>query len=258
MSSGREALAARHPDEVAGSALLEPRHFPVLARPARAPSPQKMARFLRHTPPSPGGASGEPIAGRRLSPGQVDTFSATIARSSIATVTISWPDTRHEPPPTDHLYRSAAWLLGRHPQVAALAARVPGIVSTDPEGPDVDLDALAEAFREREASPRRGRSTATRSRRTTQRPRSGKRPGLGWAARPLAPSVSCPAPRSRGCGFSPRCPRRGCRSAWPTWLRPHRAGLRRERARRPLARAVQAARHMATVCSCSAAEIPAR
>ena len=63
---------------------------------------------------------------------------------------VTWPDTRHEQPPGDHLYRSATWLLGRHPHVAQLAERVPGIVTVDSDGPDIDLDALAEAFRERE------------------------------------------------------------------------------------------------------------
>ena len=65
----------------------------------------------------------------------------------------SWPDTRDVDPPTDHLYASAVWLLGRHPQLAELAARVPGVVEPDPDPePDadgsgllLDLETLAQA-----------------------------------------------------------------------------------------------------------------
>jgi hypothetical protein len=62
--------------------------------------------------------------------------------------TLMWPDTTHEDPPPDHLYRSATWLLGRHPKLAELAERVPGIVSNDypSDGPEIDLERLALAL----------------------------------------------------------------------------------------------------------------
>jgi hypothetical protein len=63
----------------------------------------------------------------------------------------SWPDTRVEPPPVDHFYRSATWLLGRHPQLAHLVDRVPGVVDLEDQEPSVDLDALAEAVAEHDA-----------------------------------------------------------------------------------------------------------
>jgi hypothetical protein len=65
--------------------------------------------------------------------------------------TVTWPDTRRDDPPTDHLYRSATWLLGRHPQLATLAERVPGVVNLDDDGPDIDLDALSDALVEHDA-----------------------------------------------------------------------------------------------------------
>jgi len=43
----------------------------------------------------------------------------------------AWPNTHNQPPPSDHLYRSVVWLLGRHPFVADLAARCPGVVYWD-------------------------------------------------------------------------------------------------------------------------------
>jgi hypothetical protein len=59
-----------------------------------------------------------------------------------------WPDTTNEPPPTYHCYASALWLLGRHPQLAELADRVPGLARRDPDGTwFLDLERLAEAFR---------------------------------------------------------------------------------------------------------------
>jgi hypothetical protein len=61
--------------------------------------------------------------------------------------TAGWPDTTSEPPPSDHLYRSATWLLGRHPQLADLVARVPGVIGRDEfgRGLAIDLVALGEA-----------------------------------------------------------------------------------------------------------------
>ena len=43
----------------------------------------------------------------------------------------AWPSTRDVSPPTDHLYRSATWLLGRHPRLALLAARIRGVVAIE-------------------------------------------------------------------------------------------------------------------------------
>jgi hypothetical protein len=55
----------------------------------------------------------------------------------------AWPSTRDVPPPTDHLYRSATWLLGRHPRLALLAARIRGVVAIEDRELYVDLDHLA-------------------------------------------------------------------------------------------------------------------
>jgi hypothetical protein len=67
--------------------------------------------------------------------------------------TITWPDTTHDEPPADHLYRSATWLLGRHPKLAQLAERVPGVVSNDfpLDGPEIDLERLVLALVELDA-----------------------------------------------------------------------------------------------------------
>ena len=59
---------------------------------------------------------------------------------------VVWPDTQDQEPPCCHRYRSAVWLLGRHEQLAGLAARIPGVISADADGPDIDLDALADAI----------------------------------------------------------------------------------------------------------------
>lgn len=58
---------------------------------------------------------------------------------------LTWPDTRDVEPPSDHLYRSATWLLGRHPQLAELVERVPGVLDEE-DGLFLDLDALANAL----------------------------------------------------------------------------------------------------------------
>lgn len=60
--------------------------------------------------------------------------------------TLIWPDTTNAEPPGDHLYRSALWLLGRHPKLAELAERVPGVVSQTLDGPDIDLERLVFAL----------------------------------------------------------------------------------------------------------------
>lgn len=58
-----------------------------------------------------------------------------------------WPDTTDTEPPQGSSWRAAAWLLGRHPQLAQLATRVPGVVTRDGDGDlDVDLDTLAATF----------------------------------------------------------------------------------------------------------------
>lgn len=64
--------------------------------------------------------------------------------------TVTWPDTRMTEPPADDLYASAVWLLGRHPPLGALAQRVPGVVIVGGDGPEIDLDVLAGALRERD------------------------------------------------------------------------------------------------------------
>jgi hypothetical protein len=58
----------------------------------------------------------------------------------------AWPDTRDVPPPSDHLYRSATWLLGRHPRLARLAARIRGVVVIEDNELSVDLDHLADVL----------------------------------------------------------------------------------------------------------------
>lgn len=68
------------------------------------------------------------------------------------TIAVSWPDTRHEDQPAQHPYRSALWLLGRHPQLAALVARVPGVTELEEDGPGLDLEALAAALAEHDAA----------------------------------------------------------------------------------------------------------
>jgi hypothetical protein len=62
---------------------------------------------------------------------------------------LCWPDTIGQAAPVNHPYRSALWLLGRHPQLTLLVARVPGVTGPDLEGdawPWLDLDALADAI----------------------------------------------------------------------------------------------------------------
>jgi hypothetical protein len=59
-----------------------------------------------------------------------------------------WPDTSHDQPPRDHPYRTATWLLGRHPRLARLAARIPGVIGVDPdhERLSIDVDHLGDVF----------------------------------------------------------------------------------------------------------------
>jgi hypothetical protein len=56
-----------------------------------------------------------------------------------------WPDTGDQDPPRRHRYAAATWLLGRHPQLARLAARIPGLIGADAGGPYHDLDVLTDA-----------------------------------------------------------------------------------------------------------------
>jgi hypothetical protein len=58
----------------------------------------------------------------------------------------AWADTTREQPPRDHLYCSATWLLGRHPRLAHLVVRIPGVVDVDDGGLFIDLDHLAEVI----------------------------------------------------------------------------------------------------------------
>jgi hypothetical protein len=58
----------------------------------------------------------------------------------------SWPDTTDTEPPHGDPHRSAVWLLGRHPQLAQLATRVPGAVIRTPDGPHLALDLLGGAL----------------------------------------------------------------------------------------------------------------
>lgn len=55
----------------------------------------------------------------------------------------AWPDTFNTPAPVDNNYRAALWLLGRHPRLADLMDRVPGVVSVEDGEPGIDLEHLA-------------------------------------------------------------------------------------------------------------------
>lgn len=59
---------------------------------------------------------------------------------------VEWPDTTAVPAPVDHLYRSATWLLGRHPRLATLAARIRDVVDVEDGELTVDLDHLAQVI----------------------------------------------------------------------------------------------------------------
>ncbi|HEY2043681.1 MAG TPA: hypothetical protein VGH11_13460 [Jatrophihabitans sp.] len=58
-----------------------------------------------------------------------DEDAIALAQAAAAT----WPNTSEQEPPVDHPYASAVWLLGRHPQLAQLAARF-GVVDQDEDG----------------------------------------------------------------------------------------------------------------------------
>ncbi|MFB6726751.1 hypothetical protein ACFCV3_41660 [Kribbella sp. NPDC056345] len=63
----------------------------------------------------------------------------------------NWPDTTGALPPGDHPYGVALWLLGRHPQLAHLVDRVPGIAGVENGRASLNLDLLAAAFAEVDA-----------------------------------------------------------------------------------------------------------
>jgi hypothetical protein len=71
---------------------------------------------------------------------------STKEQQLMTTSLTAWPNTRDVSPPTDHLYRSATWLLGRHPRLALLAARISGVVVIEDDELAVDLDHLADVL----------------------------------------------------------------------------------------------------------------
>src|SRR5215210_1098017 len=58
--------------------------------------------------------------------------------------TIRRPQELPDSPPVDNDYRAAVWLVARHPVLAALVERVPGVVDADG---DLDLDVLGDGVR---------------------------------------------------------------------------------------------------------------
>jgi hypothetical protein len=68
---------------------------------------------------------------------------STKEQQVMTTSLTAWPNTRDAPPPTDYLYRSAMWLLGRHPRLCRLAARIRGVVAIEDGELSVDLEHLA-------------------------------------------------------------------------------------------------------------------
>ena len=73
-----------------------------------------------------------------------ESFTARRAR----TMRSDWPDTTGDDPPRDHPYRAATWLLGRHPRLAQLAARIAGVIYLDENDGElsIDLDHLGDVF----------------------------------------------------------------------------------------------------------------
>lgn len=57
-----------------------------------------------------------------------------------------WTDVLPENPPTEGRHHSARWLVGRHPRLAHLAARITGVVEVADDGPNSDVDHLAEVL----------------------------------------------------------------------------------------------------------------
>lgn len=57
-----------------------------------------------------------------------------------------WPESYRLVPADGNTYLAAVWLLSRHPRLAALVERIPGLVTVYHDGPDFDLDALTQAI----------------------------------------------------------------------------------------------------------------
>lgn len=55
-----------------------------------------------------------------------------------------WTDVPPEDAPTDDRHRSARWLITRHPRLAHLAARIAGVIEVADDGPNLDVDHLAQ------------------------------------------------------------------------------------------------------------------
>ncbi len=55
-------------------------------------------------------------------------------------------DTHSTTAPAGHLYRSATWLLGRHPRLAQLAVGIHGVIAIDGGELYIDLDHLADVL----------------------------------------------------------------------------------------------------------------
>jgi hypothetical protein len=58
-----------------------------------------------------------------------------------------WEQSMIPHPPSYHPHAAAVWLVSRHPQLAELASRIPGLVQADDAGDfSLDLDVLARQF----------------------------------------------------------------------------------------------------------------
>src|SRR5579875_3616671 len=76
-----------------------------------------------------------------------------------------WIDAVGEEPPVDDWYRAGLWLMARHPRLARLASRIPGVVEIEDDGPRVDLHHLTDvvAAAPRYAAARREYAACHRS-----------------------------------------------------------------------------------------------
>jgi hypothetical protein len=108
----------------------------------------------------------------------------------------AWPNTRDVPPPTDHLYRSATWLLGRHPPLCRVTARIRGVVAIEDGELSLDLEHLADVLSPVTSYTAAWEDNEYRNRppKTTMTTRPGERPGQKLTASPMAfrTSSSCP------------------------------------------------------------------
>jgi hypothetical protein len=73
-------------------------------------------------------------------------MSSTSAVPEGADTCAHWPATSSEEPPRDHSYSAAMWLLGRHPRLMRLAARIQGVVYIEDADVIIDLDHLGDVF----------------------------------------------------------------------------------------------------------------